>query len=140
MKLPADNLQTGELEPSDVYPAKWTVLSIWCAHLAQPHDKFCITIDAAKGWFLFINSEPPAFRKAKKVAVEISNFEATFLKHTSYVDTTNHEELSEAAVSAALADPDRNRGPLLRSVQERIREMVASHEAMPPEARAIILG
>ncbi|MDC7676846.1 hypothetical protein [Asticcacaulis machinosus] len=124
---------------SSNFPPKWTVLKIWCAHLAQPHNKFCIVIDAKKGWFFFINSDPPAFRKAKNLAVEIGNFEAHFLSHTSYIDTTTFEELSEVSVNSAIKDPDRNMGLLIKSVQKKIKDMVSSHHVLPPEPREIVL-
>ena len=84
---------------------------------------------------MFINSNPPQFKKAKLLAVEISNFEALFLDHTSYVDTTNLQELSESLVGAALADQNRIHGYLSPTLKNRIVKMVLSHEVMEPDKR-----
>lgn len=108
--------------------------------MLPPHDKYCIVIDAEKGWFFFINSNPPPFRKARALAVELHNYEATFLSHTSYVDTTSYELLSDEAVRAAMKDPNRHCGALIKSVREKIVGMVASHEVLSPGPREIVLN
>jgi hypothetical protein len=97
-------------------------------------------IDEAEGWFLYINSKAPAFRKARDVAVEIENFEAAFLQHNSFVDTTSHETLTEEEISGACADAERLHGFLIKAVQDRIKAMVASHEVLAPGPRAAILA
>lgn len=108
--------------------------------MLPPHDKFCIVIDEAQGWFLYINSNPPAFRKARAVAVEIENFEGAFLHHNSFVDTTSHETLTPEEIAAACAEPDRLHGFLIKAVQDRIVAMVSSHEVLAPGPRAAILA
>lgn len=119
---------------------RWEVIRVWRPHLLPPHDKFCIVIDEAEGWFLYINSKAPAFRKARDVAVEIENFEAAFLQHNSFVDTTSHETLTEEEISGACADAERLHGFLIKAVQDRIKAMVASHEVLAPGPRAAILA
>ena len=119
---------------------RWEVIRVHRPHLLPPHDKFCIDIDEAAGWVLYINSSPPAFRKARALAVEIENFEAAFLRHNSFVDTTSHETLTAEEIAGAVADPARLHGFLIKAVQDRIRAMVASHGVLAPGPRALILG
>lgn len=84
---------------------------------------------------MFINSDPPQFRKARDLAVSIASHEALFLGHTSYVDTTLLMQLSEHLVQAALADPNRNHGFIAPFLRTRIIEGVTWHEAMEPAHR-----
>ena len=118
---------------------RWEVIRIFCQNLTAPHDKFCITIDPAAGSFFFINSNPPPFRKAKALAVEIQSFEATFLTHNSFVDTTSAEIFSQEEISNAYADQNRQHGLLIKAVRERIVAMVSSHQVLEPAARAAVL-
>lgn len=74
------------------------------------------------------------------MAVEVSSFEATFLQHTSYIDTTKLMVLDEAVVAAALADPDRSAGRLMAAVRDRIIGMVGSHEVMSEDERRAVMG
>jgi hypothetical protein len=89
---------------------------------------------------MFINSELPLFRKARGLAVEISSFEATFLQHTSYVDTTKLITLSEEVLSAALMDAARATGTLLKKVQDRIVVAVEAHNVMVEEQRQAVIS
>jgi hypothetical protein len=89
---------------------------------------------------MFINSEPPAFRKARALAIQVSSFEATFLQHMSYIDTTKLMVLDEGVISAALADPDRSAGRLMTAVRDRIVGMVGSHQVMPEEERLAVMS
>jgi hypothetical protein len=89
---------------------------------------------------MFINTDPPAFRKARAVAVEVSSFEATFLQHTSFIDTTKLMVLDDEVVVAALADPNRSAGRLMSAVRDRIVNMVASHDVLPEEERRAVIG
>jgi hypothetical protein len=125
---------------SNNFPPKWTVIRIWCPHLLPPHDKYCVVIDAAQGWFFFINSNPPPFRRARNLAIELQSFEASFLTHTSYIDTTKCEWFSEEIVAEALSDPDRNIGFLIKAVQARILEAVQLHKVLPPDVHSAVLA
>lgn len=112
---------------------KWEVIRVHCSFLANPHDKFCICICPDNNLFIFINSEPPQFRKARALAVSIENYEATFLSHTSYIDTTKlQSSIPPELVQEALAETDRNHGLLAPSIRQRIIETVESHEVMEP--------
>jgi hypothetical protein len=89
---------------------------------------------------MFINSEPPQFRKARALAVSIAAHEAHFLSHESFVDTTKLQTSIPAhLIDAALADPDRNHGLLAPFLQSRIVEGVSYHEVMEPEYRAKVM-
>jgi len=85
---------------------------------------------------MFINSEPPAFRKAKVLAVEISNFEAHFLQHTSYVDTTKLLDLAPEIVAEALTDADRLTGSLAPAIRQRIIDGALAHDVLSDADRA----
>lgn len=84
---------------------------------------------------MFINSDPPQFRKARELAISIESQEALFLGHTSYVDTTLLVHLSEHIVQEALVDPNRNHGFIAPFLRTRIKEGVAWHEVMEPAHR-----
>lgn len=112
---------------------KWEVIRVHCSFLANPHDKFCICISPDTNLFMFINSEPPQFRKARDLAVSIENYEATFLSHTSYVDTTKLQSaIPLDLVQEALADTNRKHGLLAPSIRKRIIEAVEAHDVMEP--------
>lgn len=121
---------------------KWDVLRIWCAHLRQPHEKYCICIDWPRQWFFYINSEPPAFRRARLVAVEVSNFEIQLPKDPSYIDTTTMvTDIDPAAADSADNDYARQLGPLLPTVRQRIVAAVRGHGALDPAfAHAVLDG
>lgn len=90
---------------------------------------------------MFINSEKPQFRKAKELCVSIENYEATFLSHTSYVDTTKLQSaIPHELVQEALADNDRNHGLLAPSIRQRIIEAVQSHEVMEPSHKNSVIN
>lgn len=117
---------------------KWDVIRVFCDFLTRPHDKFCICICPEQRWFMWFNSEPPQFRKARQIAVQVSNFEAMFLTHTSYLDTTKLVCLSDDVLAPALADPKRAAGSLPRSIRDRIVVMVESHDVMPDDQRKAV--
>lgn len=121
------------------FPQKWEVVRVFCKHLAQPHDKFCVTINAAAGCYFFINSDPPPFRKSRDAAVSIENFEAGFLKHTSYVDVMTLEDIDPDTVADAYKDEGRRHGFLIKAVRARIVNGVATHGALTDAQRKAIL-
>jgi hypothetical protein len=116
---------------------QWDVVRIHCADLVPPHDKFCICICPENRLFMFINSEPPKFRKARDLAVEIANFEVHFLNHTSYIDTTRLMQFDPAVVDAAWADQGRQMGRIAPAIRARICAGVLAHEVMPESQRAL---
>lgn len=120
-------------------PQKWEVVRVFCKHLAQPHDKFCIVIDAAAGCVFFINSDPPPFRKSREAAISIENFEANFLKHTSYVDVMTLEDLDPDWIAEAYKEEGRRHGFLIKTVKTRIINGVAAHGALTDAQRKAIV-
>lgn len=120
---------------------KWEIVRVWRADLRQPHDKFCICLDWVSRSFLYINSEPPQFRKAQESAVMVTNFEVQCLnKPESYIDTTAIiDDLPEVELQEAVADQDRRHGSIAPFVRERIREAAASNGALTDDERAAIL-
>lgn len=88
---------------------------------------------------MFINSEPPRFRKARGFAVEVSSFEAIFLNHTSYIDTTKLVKLDSTTVEGAIVDQDRLLGKIHRNVRQRIITEVSNHNTLPDLQREAII-
>lgn len=120
---------------------RWEIVRVFRADLAQPHDKYCICIDWAKRWFLYFNSEPPAFRKAREVVVTVENHEVLCLSHTSYVDTTSIiDDVPEEALQLAIATPARMHGSIAPFVVTRIKQHVQWHAALTEDQRAAILA
>lgn len=120
---------------------KWEIVRVFRPDLAQPHDKFCICIDWDRRWFLYFNSNPPQFRKARDLAVSVSSFEVVCLRRESFVDTTFVvDDLPETELQAAIVDQDRRHGAVINVVRERIRLAVASHGALTEAQREAILN
>jgi hypothetical protein len=115
------------------------VLTIFTRIPNNPHEKQCICVDAQKREVFFINGDPPFGRKARQLAVTISNFECSVLRHdVSYVDTTNVIVMPEDEWNAALAKADKNRGPLLPAVVNRIREAIRGHAQLTAYQRQLL--
>ena len=120
-------------------PATWDVLTIFTHLPRQPHDKHCICVDPRRREVFFINSEPPFARKARQFAITIANFECAALsKAESYVDTTDVIVIPEEEWNATLRDANRNRGPLLPGVVERIRTAIRRHTQLTANQRQIL--
>jgi len=73
------------------------------------------------------------------VAVSIENFEAHFLNHTSYVDTTTLLQIENALVAGAWAQEDRRCGKIAPFLQERIKEGAQSHNVLEEDDLALVL-
>jgi hypothetical protein len=117
------------------------VVRVFCKDLLPPHDKYCICICPNTGLFLYVNSEQPAAKKARAVVLEIGNFEATFLSHTSYIDTTRLEPINlDDRVVEALKDAKRLYGYISPSLKRKIIEAVVGHGALPEGQEAILLA
>lgn len=112
---------------------------MYCTFLTDPHDKFCICICAINNWFCFINSRPPQGRKARGLSVAIDSFEAVFLQHTSYVDTTMLQHIDTEIIAEALADGGRHHGPLTPSLRRKIIAAVNGHDVMAPDERQKVI-
>lgn len=120
---------------------KWSVLRIMRPDIIPPHDKYCISISSTHEWFFYINSNPPPFKKAREFAVEVENFEAHFLSHTSYIDVVQIiRDVPEAQLKEALADPSRQLGQLAPFLIDRIRASVAQTPALSANEKAEILS
>lgn len=91
--------------------------------------------------FLFINSEPPEFRKARALAVEVGAQEALFLRKVSYIDTTKIENLKviEHEVHKAAGTKEHCLGMLLPAVRYRIQAMVDGHKNLTQQERSWVL-
>jgi hypothetical protein len=109
--------------------------------IIPPHDKYCISISSTQEWFFYINSEPPPFKKAREFAVEVENFEAHFLSHTSYIDVVHIiRDVPEAQLREALANPSRQLGRLAPFLIDRIKASVAQTPALSANEKAEILS
>ncbi|MGR9406265.1 hypothetical protein ACU8MI_06900 [Rhizobium leguminosarum] len=119
---------------------KWDVVRIYCPFLTNPHDKYCICICPVTSRFFFINSDPPQFRKARQVVISIESYEAHFLNHTSYVDTTNLLTIEPALAQGAWAQEDRRCGSIAPFLQDRIKEGANSHNVLHADDLALVLS
>ena len=120
---------------------RWEIVRVWRADLAQPHDKFCICIDWEKRWFLYSNSEPPHFRKAREIAVSVESFEVNCLTKRSFIDTTFVvDDLPEVELAKALADQARCHGSIPPFIRDRVQAAVRAHKVLTDEQRAAILS
>jgi hypothetical protein len=121
---------------------KWEMVKVWRPDLRQPHDKYCVCISWERQWFLYFNSQPPQFRKARQHAISVSNFEVQgLLNDTSYMDTTYIvDDLPADYLAAAIADEGRRFGALAPFVRRRICEAVRGHGVLTPEQRNVILA
>ena len=79
------------------------------------------------------------FRKARDLAVSIAPFEAIFLSHESYVDTTNHVEIGDELVRQALRDQARLHGSLAPFLRKRIVDATSQHEVLETGPRTVLL-
>ena len=80
------------------------------------------------------------FRKARDIAVSITNFEAHFLNHTSYVDTTRLLAIDAALVNGALAHEDRLHGSIAPFLQSRIKLAAQSHDVLTDDDLALVVS
>lgn len=119
---------------------KWDVVRIFCPFLPNPHDKYCVCICPIDNRFYFINSEPPQFRRARDLAVSVESYEAHFLNHTSYVDTTNLLRIEAALVHGAWAQEDRRCGSIAPFLQNRIKDAAQSHNVLEDKDLALVLA
>jgi hypothetical protein len=112
---------------------KWDVVRVFRQDLLPPHDKFCICICPVQMLFVYINSSPPAFRKKREHAIEVSSFEILCLTKTSYIDTTSIvDDLPQEHLAAAISDPQRRHGSISPSIRQRMIAAVEAHGALPP--------
>jgi hypothetical protein len=119
---------------------KWHLIRVWFPEFQPKHFKYCICICPERRWFYFINSDPPLYRKARELALAVSRFEVTPLKHDSYIDTTDLVQApDDGRVKTALADPDCCYGFISPSLKKKIMAAVAAHEALPEEQEDAVL-
>ncbi|GGD78823.1 hypothetical protein GCM10008012_23220 [Rhizobium anhuiense] len=71
--------------------------------------------------------------------MSIENYEAMFLTHLSFVDTTSVELIPADLIEAAYEDEGRRHGLIAPFLQQRIKEMVESHEALTADEKALVL-
>jgi hypothetical protein len=118
---------------------KWDILEIWVSTLPDPHYKFCICICPIRYLFFFINSDPPYGRRARQVAVHISNFELQCITHDSYVNTTWLPSIAAEDVGNARASERHRRGSVPPSLRARICEAAKSHNVLTADQLAAVL-
>lgn len=113
--------------------SRWDVLRVYRSDLSIPHDKYCICVCPIDKLFLYINSEPPLFRKKREVVVQVARFELTFLRKDSFIDSsTIVDDLPPDSLAEAIADINRSCGSLPPFLVQRIKAAVASHGALMP--------
>ena len=117
---------------------KWGLYRIHHTECQVPHDKYCICICPDNGWFFFINTEPPAARKARELAVLVSADQITPLSHTSYIDTTFLIRMNIDAVEAAAQNPSCDYGQISPTLRAEIVSTVMSHNVLIDEHRYLV--
>lgn len=107
---------------------KWDIIRVFRPDLPRPHDKLCICICPKRHWYFYINSEPPLFKRARPVAIEIDNFQVACITHTSYIDTTAIiDDLPARELKEALSDEGRRPGSISPTLRKVIIETVCRH-------------
>ena len=86
---------------------------------------------------MFVNSQPPQFRRSRQYCVELASHEAHFINHTSYIDTTLLVCFDAAVIEQALADAERLTGRIAPAIRERIVLAALEHEALPTNQRVL---
>lgn len=121
---------------------KWHLVRLWFKELRPQHFKYCICICPKRKWFFFINSDPPLFRKARELALEVSSFEVTPLRKDSFIDTTDLIAVpDDGRVEDALKeDGDGHYGAISPSLKKKLLEKVREHNALTDEQRTAILA
>lgn len=69
----------------------------------------------------------------------LARFEAVFLHHTSFVDTTAVMTVEDKMLQQALDDQDRDHGALAPFLRQRIKDAVNQHNALTEAQRQKIL-
>jgi hypothetical protein len=119
---------------------KWDIIRVFRPDLTQPHDKFCICICPNREWFLYINSQPPKFRKRRQAAVTVASWEVMCLVKTSYIDTASMiDDLPKDHLALALSDHNRQHGPLAPSIRDKIRMAVNAHGVFTQEQTVAVV-
>jgi hypothetical protein len=118
--------------------AKWDIIRVWRSDLSCPHDKFCICLCPVNNLFVYINSNPPEFRKKRDAAVEVDNFELNCLSHMSYIDVSSIiDDLPDDELEKAINDSNRCHGPIPPSIRDRIKASVSYHRILSPVHMAL---
>jgi hypothetical protein len=91
-------------------------------------------------WFLFVNTNPPFGRKARALAIHVANYQLQPLTHDSYIDSAYVEECpQDGRLQAALNDPQCCYGLILPTLQNTIKSVVKTHNALTDDQRDAIL-
>lgn len=114
--------------PSPAILQKWHFYNLWCQDI--PSDKFSLCVCPTDQWFVFLSSAPPPFKKRAQFACQFENFELTFLKHTSFLDTCDIKLFNDNRVEQALADPQRCLGPMTPTKLREVRDLVQQNTVL----------
>lgn len=113
---------------------RWDVVKVFRPDLPKPHHKYCICLNWEERWFLYINSEPPQFRKARNFAVSVERHEVHGLIKTSHIDTTAIiDDLPPDELTKALEVPSCRWGPLAPFIVNRITSAITGHNVFTAE-------
>ncbi len=88
---------------------------------------------------MFINSEPPPFRKAREAALELSSYEAHFLSHTSFVNPVP-QTFPDDRVTKEIAEEANCFGSISPTLIRNITEWVEQSPVLNQVQKAIIIG
>ena len=118
---------------------RWHAYHVWCDDLIPKRYKYCLCVCPLNEWFFFISSTPSPGRQQRQFDVAIQNFEAVFLRHTSYLDTSKVITFQDARVAKALASPRDRFGRISPTLQARIVALVQTNPALTTHQKSVIL-
>ena len=118
---------------------KWHAYRIWCPEYAQQHHQLVVCVCTLREWFLYVNSEPPPFRRARENALELASFEAHFLKHVSFVNPVP-KTFSDDRVATEIAKDENCLGSLSPTLITKMKNWIEATPVLTADQKAIING
>lgn len=116
---------------------KWDVLRAWPPNVG--HSKYAVCVCPNTPLFFYINSEPPPFRRAKAIAIQLEAWQATFLTKPCFLDTAELIQLPTATIAQALATPSDCLGPVSPTVRALVVGCVSANNVLTAAQKAIVL-
>jgi len=93
-------------------------------------DKYLICIDETQSLFMVINTDPWSAASSAS-QVRVTPADVPCLQHPSHINTAQLVRASSMELAVLSTAPQRNHGPLTRTVRDMIKAAVASHGILP---------
>jgi hypothetical protein len=117
-------LQTGEI-----------IFIYW--HQAKK-EKYLICIDESQSLFMVINTDPWSGAPAAVSQVRFTPQDVPCLQHPSYINTAQLVRASSMELAVLTTAPQRNYGPLTKTVKDQIKAAVVAHGILPTDQAAMV--